>query len=261
MSSPSPTPTSVAMLSYGGALPNAMRHRLGQRLALLRYHMRLLNWWLFSLTALSFLGVGALTWLQLRVGSPAERLAAESLSRFVMEPGAGLLAGMLASSLIVGDPLLEITLVTRAGISSVILWRALLSFLLLLLSSAVYLVWSLASGVRYAHQQTPLALALMWLAPVLVMGMLGLLGALFSRNAALGLVIATVPLAASLFAYPALAQGQWTHPFLLTYTFSAGQNATDWWINRWALLGVALALGIGVWGLLHREESLLQSGR
>ena len=40
---------------------------------------------------------------------------------------AGLLAGMLASSLVVGDPLLEVIMATRAGIHGIVIWRALLT--------------------------------------------------------------------------------------------------------------------------------------
>jgi hypothetical protein len=224
---------------------------------LLFYHLRLLNWWLFALMALSFLGFGFLVWLPLHVGGSQGLSQAMGLSRFVLEPGAGLLAGMLASSLIVNDPLLEVTLATRAGIYGLVLWRALLTFFLLLCCSAIFLVWSLTNGISYARQQNPLYLLLVWLTPVLVMGMLSLLGSLVTGNAALGLALSAVPLAGSLFLYEKLLPIQATHSFFLSYTYSGGQDASDWWTNRLTLLGIALALAAWNWWLLRREERFL----
>ncbi len=240
-------------------VPVATRDRLPLREAalLLSYHLRLLNWWLFALMILSFLGFGFLTWLPLHMGSSQGLSQAMGLSRFVLEPGAGLLAGMLASALIVGDPFLEVTMATQAGIYAVAIWRSLLSYFLLLLCSAAYLAWSLANGVSYARQQSPLSLLLVWLAPVLVMGTLSLLGSLVTGNAALGLALAAVPLAGSLFLYEKLLPIQATHPFFLSYTYSGGQDAPDWWTNRLTLLGIALALAALNWWFLHREERLL----
>ena len=224
---------------------------------LLFYHLRLLNWWLFLLMLLGFLGAAFLVWLQLRAGGAQGLSNATELSQFVMEPGAGLLAGMLASALIVGDPLLEVMMATRAGLYGVVIWRSLLTFFMLLLCSAAYLAWSLGNGISYARQQSPLFLLLLWLAPVLVMSMLGLFGSLITRNAALGMALAVVPLAGSLFLYNYLLPIQATHPFLLSYTYSGGQDAPDWWTNRLTLLGVALVLAVCNWWLLRREERLL----
>lgn len=224
------------------------------------YLLRLLNWWLFLLMLLGFLGAGGLVWLQLHVGGSQGLSGAVKLSRFVMEPGVGLLAGMLASSLIVGDPLLEVIMATHAGIYWVVIWRALLTFCILLCCSAIYLAWSFGNGISYARQQSPLFLLLVWLAPVLVMSMLGLFGALATRNTALGMVIAAVPLAGSLFLYEKLLPIQATHPFFISYTYSGGQDASDWWINRLTLLGTALVLAVWNWWWLRREEHLLGHG-
>lgn len=223
------------------------------------YHLRLLNWWLFLLMALGFLAACGLIWLQLHTGDSQGLSRAAELSRFVMEPGAGLLAGMLASSLLVGDPLLEVMMATRAGIYGVLIWRSLLTFFILFLCSAAYLAWSRGLGISYARQQSLLFLLLVWLVPVLVLGMLGLLGGLSTRNAALGMVIATIPLAGSLLLSEKLLAIQATHPFFLSYTYSGGQDMPDWWTNRLALLGVAVVLAIGNWWFLRHEERLLGS--
>jgi hypothetical protein len=249
---------SISLLQYE-PIP-AQRHMPWRESTLwIFYHLRLLNWWLFLLMLLSFLGAGGLVWLQLHTGGSQGLSRTSELSRFVMEPGVGLLAGILTSSLLVGDPLLEVMMATRSGMYGVLTWRYLLTFFILLLCSTAYLAWSLGNGISYARQQSPLFLLLVWLAPVLVMSMLGLFGSLATRNTALGMVIATIPLAGSLLLSEKLLSIQATHPFFLSYTYAGGQDAPDWWTNRLALLGVALVVAIWNWWLLRREERLLGS--
>lgn len=252
------TQPSVTSLRY---TPGERQGRWRETLLLARYHMQLLNWWLLLLVALGFLAAGFLVWLPLHAGGAQAQSQAVELSRFILEPGAGLLAAMLASSLIVNDPALEVALATRAGVARVTLWRGLLTFCALLLGSAAFLGWTLSQGVNYAPQRSWLALLMLWLAPTLVMGTLGLLGALLTRNAALGVVIAVIPLAASLFLYPKFVTIPQTHPFLISYTASGGQDASDWWINRLTLLGVAVVIALWNGWLLRREERLLSSGQ
>jgi hypothetical protein len=122
--------------------------------------------------------------------------------------------------------------------------------------SAIYLGWSLLNGVIYMKEQGPLFLLLMWLAPVLIMSMLALLFSLLTRNAALGLVIAVVPLAGALFLQVYLLPVQELHPFLIPYTLS-GYAAPDWWVNRLTLLAIGLVLGGLNWWTLRHEERLL----
>jgi hypothetical protein len=252
----STTLQSASLLQYE-PIPAQRRLPLRESFLLIIYHLRLLNWWFFLLMLLSFLTASGLLWLQLHTGGPQSLDHASELSQFVMEPAAGILAGMLASSLFVGDPLLEVTAATHAGIYGVLIWRSLLAFLLLLLCSTIYLTWSLSHGISYARQQSLLFLLLVWLAPVLVMGTLGLLGSLVTRNVALGMVIAAIPLAGSLFLYAKLYPFQATHPFFISYTYSGGHDAPDWWTNRLTLLCIALALAICNWWWLRREERLL----
>ncbi|GHO77404.1 hypothetical protein KSD_51750 [Ktedonobacter sp. SOSP1-85] len=205
---------------------------------------------------LSFLGFGGLLWYQLHLEDAQAMSSATALSRFVMESAAGLLAGMLTSSLIVSDPLLEITIITRSGLFKVVVWRVLLTFFMLLLSSTAYLAWSLANGIRYAQQQSLLFLLFVWLVPVLLMGMLGLFCSMLTRNAALGLALAILPLAVALALNPFLLPHKLAHPFFIPYT-SWEPDATDWWSNRLTLLGMGLLLAVGNWWWLHREERLL----
>ncbi|HEY7419617.1 MAG TPA: hypothetical protein VH593_30840 [Ktedonobacteraceae bacterium] len=254
-------PKSVLPLQYA---PTAERQRLSLREAalLILYHLRLLNWWLFVLILFGFVGFGAVVWLQLRIGGVQGTSNATELSLFVLEPGVGLFAGILTSSLVVNDPTLEVTMATPDGIYRVVAWRYLLTFFLLLLCSSAYLAWSLENRISYAQQQSPLFLLLLWLAPVLLMSMLGLFGSLVTHNAALGMAIATIPLAGSLFLYEKLSTIQATHPFFLSYTYShyaysGEQVASDWWTNRLVLLGIALVFTVWNWWLLRREEHLL----
>ncbi|GHO45916.1 hypothetical protein [Ktedonospora formicarum] len=223
---------------------------------LMYYHLRLLKWWPFLLMFLSFLGLGALLWYQLHLNDTQAISSATALSRFVMESVAGFFAGMFASALIVGDPLLEIMIVTRSGLYKIICWRAVLSLFMLLLPSAVFLAWSLGNGLHYAQQESLLFLMCVWLAPVLLMAMIGLLGSLFTHNTALGFVASILPLALALAFYPFLLPHKRAHSFFIPYT-SWGPDAIDWWNNRLTLLGIALLLAACNWWWLHHEELLL----
>jgi hypothetical protein len=229
---------------------------------LARYQLRLLDWWPFLLMLLAYVACGLLAWVQVQsIGGDEGMRSAAELSRFVMEPVAGLFAGVLAGSAVVSDPLLEVTMATAGGIYRVAAWRLLLAFCALAACSAAYLAWSLVLGVSYSGRQSPIYLLVMWLAPALVMGMLGLFGSLLARNAALGVVLASIPLVGSLFAYGPLSAVEAAHPFFITYTFSGGQDAPDWWANRLTLLGIAVLLAVFNGQLLSREERLLGSFR
>ncbi|HET8845859.1 MAG TPA: hypothetical protein VFN35_30625 [Ktedonobacteraceae bacterium] len=246
---------------YCPITPQGSHLPLREALSLLGYHLRLLNWWLFLLMALGFLASGGLLWLQLHASDPHRLSNATSLSLFVIEPGAALLAGLLAGSLLVGDDSLEIVMATRSGLHQVLLWRALLTFLALLLCSFAYLAWSLGNGIGYARQQSALFLLLVWLAPVLTMGALGLLGSLVTRNASLSGVLAAIPLAGALFLQARLQPVQAVHPFILPYTFWGEQDAPDWWLNRLILLLFALGFALCCWLWLRQEERLLSNGQ
>lgn len=227
---------------------------------LICYQVRLLNAWLFFLMLLGFLASGALFWCWLRLPDAQGARLALTLSRFVLESGVGLLAGMLASALVAGDPLLEVSMATHGGVFRLVLWRSLLSFVLLLGCSAVYLGWTLLNGLAYAQQQNALFLLLLWLVPVLLLGMLGLGGSLVTGNSALGLVIAALPLAGELIFHGYFLPIQGTHPFFIPYTLWRPE-ASDWWANRLSLLGLALLLAAGNWWYLRREERLLSDAR
>ncbi len=244
----------AAGVPAGAAAPR-IPGREAARLA--RYHLRLLDWWLFLLMGLAWAGAAGVTWLQVATGLPEGLRNAAGLSRFVLEPGAGLFAALLGSALLVNDPLLEVTLATRTGAGGLLLGRGALSLGMLGVGSAAYLALSLALGVPYAQQQSALYLLLVWLAPVLLMGLLGLGGALLTGNAPLGLALAAVPLAGSLFLYMPLQPIAAAHLFMLSYTFSGGQDAPDWWANRLTLLALALAIGAASLWLLRRDERLL----
>jgi hypothetical protein len=236
--------------------PTARRMSWREAFLLATYHTRLLNWWLFLLMLLGFAGSAALLWLEVRAGTPDAFGHGDELSRFVLESGAGLVVAMLASSLVVGDPTLEVTMATRSGIYRVLAWRYLLTLFFLALCCAAYLAWSLLLGVSYAPQQTPLFFLLLWLAPALVMSMLGILGALATRNAALGAVIAAIPLMAALFLHNDLLPIAPVRPFFIPYTIWAYASPT-WWSNRVSLLAVAVILALCCWRWLRREERLL----
>jgi hypothetical protein len=224
---------------------------------LAHYHLRILKGW--ALILLSFLGFVVLLWFQLHGNSAEGVRLGEELSRFVMEPYLGLLAAMLGSSLLMNDPLLEVILTTRTGIVGVVLWRGLLSLCALWFCAGIYLVWSRGNAVSYIRQQNTLSLLLVGAAPALLMMMLGLFGSLMTGSAALGMTMAAIPLAASLFLYAPLSRWQVAHYFFITYTFSGGPESPDWWTNRLILLGCALGLAAGNGWLLHNEKHIVST--
>jgi hypothetical protein len=246
-------------IPVGGRIP------LREVLLLGKYHLRLLNWWLFLLMFLGFLGSCGLFWLVVHSGTTTAVSNGNEFSRFVLESGAGLVAGLLTSSLVVGDPLLEVMMATRSGIYRVFGWRYLLTLSILLVCSAAYLAWSLAWGTIYTVPQSAFTLLFVWLAPVFAMSTLGLLGALLTRNAALGAVIAAIPLAIALFLHSDLlaiaATNAFWRPFILwffvPFTLWSYDVPNYWWLNRALLMGTGLILALCCWWLLRREERLL----
>lgn len=242
-------------VEYNGV---AASPRISWREAILlaTYHIRLLNWWLFLLMALGFVGSCGVFWLTAHTGTPVALGRGNELSRFVLESGAGLVASTLASFLVVGDPMLEVMMTTHTGIYKVLAWRYLLTLVFLLIFSAAYLAWSLWYGTTYTSHQTILFILFTWLAPVLVMSMLGLLGALMTRNATLGAVIAALPLMADLFLHDDLLPIALYRPFFIPFTIWE-HDSSDWWLNRFVLLGCGLALALCCCWWLRREERLL----
>jgi hypothetical protein len=241
-------------------IPVARKHHLPlqELILLLGYHMRLLNWWLFFLMFLGFFISGILFWFEVHLGNSLGQSIGIQISRFIMESGAGLIAGVFASSLVITDPTLETSMLTQEGLFRVTLWRYLLMFFFILLCSAMYLFWSLVNGLVYARQQNPLFFLLMWLAPVLVVSMMGLFGSLLTHNATLGMTIASIPLVGALFLRSYLLPIQAVHPFFIPFTLWAS-DASDWWINRLTLLGIAIVFGVASWWQLHYEERLVAS--
>lgn len=251
---------------YTGHTPNsALQYRqvsqqsrlsLSDTFLIFRYHLKVFSSWLLGLIGFGFGTCAIILWLQLKKGDAESLGNAAQLSLFVLESGAGLVAGLLASSLLIGDPLLEIMMVTSSGIGKVAAIRLFLSFGLLMVYSTLYLVWSLINGVVYAKEQGLLFFLLLWLAPVATVGMLAFFCSLITRNSALGLVIGLVPLAGALFLQPYLLLVEQLHPFIISYTL-AGYNAPDWWLNRLTLLAIGLGLaGLNGW-ILRKEERLL----
>ncbi|GHO47834.1 hypothetical protein [Ktedonospora formicarum] len=224
------------------------------------YHLRLLNWWLYALMLLGFLGSCAIFWLQIRTGTIESIHQGDSLSRFILETGAGLISGALASTLVIGDPLLEISMATRTGILRILLWRYLLTCLTLFVCSVAYLGWTLHFGATYTQQQSPLSLLLVWLAPVALLSMLSMLGAFFTCNATLGATLSIIPLVADVFLHDELLSIAAMRPIFIPYTYWA-HDAPDWWVNRLTLLGIAGTLALCSWWRLRHEEHLLSDAR
>src|SRR5258708_39187178 len=78
-----------------------------EAILLATYHIRLLNWWLFLLMALGFVGSCGVFWLTAHTGTPVALGRGNELSRFVLESGAGVCATSLSGFLVVGGSMFD----------------------------------------------------------------------------------------------------------------------------------------------------------
>ena len=238
---------------------------LREAFLLIKYHLRLLNWWLLLVMLLGFVGSGAMLWLVLNSGGQLATTHGNEFSRFILELGASLIAIVLTSVLVVGDPGLEVIMVTQEGISRVLIWRYLITLCVLFICAAGYLIWSLLLGVTYTVPQTALTLFMVWFAPVFVMSMLSMLTSLIARNAALGVVIAAIPLMSVLLFHNDLVNIMAAHLWVrvtflgvfFPYTLWGFEQPGWWWANRLLLIVEGLLLIYWSWWCLRKEERLL----
>src|SRR5260370_36643478 len=86
-----------------------------EAILLATYHIRLLNWWLFLLMALGFAGSCGVFWLTAHTGTPVALGRGNELSRFVLESGAGFVAGTLTSFFVGGGSMAGMMVPTTAG--------------------------------------------------------------------------------------------------------------------------------------------------
>src|SRR5258708_40104739 len=90
-----------------------------EAILLATYHIRLLNWWLFLLMALGFVGSCGVFWLTAHTSTPVALGRGNELSRFVLESGAGFVASTLTSFFVGGGPMLEVVITTHSCIYKV----------------------------------------------------------------------------------------------------------------------------------------------
>jgi hypothetical protein len=224
--------------------------------ALVGYHLRVLNWWILLLSMGGFVLGGGMVWFALHSGSAFSPSSVAGLSRFLLETGAGTIAGILGSWLILGDPALELLLVRRQGIGGIVVWRVLLLVLLLLLFSTGFLAWSLVLGVQYGAHPTLAWFFFLWLAPVAFLGTMGWILALLMRNASLGTVFIGLSVACATVLKDFVLTHEWLRLFYIELTVYE-PAAPDWWWNRLVLMSSALLLALASWWWLRSEERLL----
>ena len=230
---------------------------LRERLLLVVYHLRMLNWWLYALMLLCFIGSGFIYWWTIRSGTPAAKSYGAELGRFVMEGGAGLIAGALTSFLIMNDPILELEITTGKGIMAVFSWRYLLTLVLLLFCSLLFLGWTFHFGTQYSNQQSVWFLISLWLTPVLIMSMIASLSAFLTHNGTMGTVIAAIPFIGDMLLHDEMLQISWLRPIFIPFSIW-GHDASDWWTNRLTLISIGLGLAVICWYILqYREDKLL----
>ncbi len=248
-------------------LYKAESHRaaLRETLLLVGYHLRLLRWRVLLLSMSSMGVAGAICWLMVRNPTPLAFDQAHDFSLFIMESGIGIIAAGLASSLLIGDPGLELSLTLRDGVSRILLWRSLLILGLLLLVLTAFYAWTRLLGIDYGSKDQVRNLVLVWLTPILCLGTLGFTTSLLTRNLTLGATLAILPIMAELFAKDDLQLSYIGRLIFIPYTefnlkleqYFPGNPG--WLTNRLSLLGISMLLILwNVWWL-RSEEHVLES--
>lgn len=224
----------------------------------LGYELRRLRWIglaLPILTAIPFAGMAALMGLSGTGEWQIERMLAAYL-----ELGLPLAAGLVASHIVADDPAVDLQLALQTRYQTTVLrrlaltigWAALLA---LLWTSALR-----ASGLLWEEIPGPVLLGeLTWAAPLLwFVGAGAVLALVFRSRTASVAVLGGLWMVELMFAGLFLGR-EWLRPLYLFATLR-GPGADFWLSNRLVLIGVGLALILGVVLILKNSESLATGG-
>ncbi len=227
-----------------------------ERLLLAFYHLRVLKPFSLLLIVAGFVGAGAVLWVITLNGRPISLSYGNEFSRFVMESGAALIAGISASTLIVGDSALEMLLASRQGIQHILMWRAIVSWLFLGILTAAFFIWSSILHIHYTPHDSALVLFSTCAVPVFLLSMIALGGALLTKSSALGAVLAGLVLMIQLLAKDYILVNTASSLFFIPLTLFR-PDSPIWWWNRLVLLGCGAVIAIWCLFWLRCEERLL----
>lgn len=122
---------------------------------------------------------------------------------------------------------------------------------------AIFHYWRLPQALVFWRPPWQfLAWQLTWLASLLWLAAVGLVCSLLLRSRAAGGALICMISIGEIIAHNDLNRLAWLHPiYLFPLTFSPGANY--WLVNRFEILGTALALFVVAWFLLRQPELLL----
>ncbi|GCE49889.1 hypothetical protein EI42_06114 [Thermosporothrix hazakensis] len=229
---------------------------LGAQFRLAWYHLRVMRWYVLFLVLLGF--VGAALVLRLMVWIHYPLIYQYELCRFVLEAGAGLIACMLGSTVLVNDPALELLIASRVGCWKIILGRVLLIWLILGVMNACFVGWTYALGLHYSSSDTPWRLFCMWFVPTWLFTLLALIASLFSRHSAMGGVLGALLLLLELLMKDFFLNYTVLLPFFVPLSIWF-PDSSIWWSSRALLFGIGILIAIGVRLRIRRDEALLSA--
>jgi hypothetical protein len=237
-------------------LKRVMPEHLQTRFALWAYHLRVSHPFLLFFLSGSFI-IADLLLIPVVQSGVSYRIS--EFGNYVLETGVPLLAGILTSSTLMGDPVREMLICNRQGLRRIIVVRLFLSLALLAIFATTFLFWSLALGVRYTEREESLVqLFALWLIPTFLASTVGLLGAMFTRSSALGGAIVGFFLLLPHFARVIIMENPLLQLFTVPITLFDPQS-TLWWQNRLTLLATGcILLLLGLWWM-RKEQRLVES--
>lgn len=177
---------------------------------------------------------------------------------YVLESGIALVAGILTSSAVTGDPAREMLVCSQRGVRRIVWGRIILSLLLLACTATCFLLLSLTLRIHYSTHDTLILLFALWLIPSFLSSMIGLLGAMLTKSSALGSTFVGFFLLLPHFARDIIMNNPVLQLFCIPLTlFQASTNL--WWWNRLTLLGGSLLLLLVALWMMKRDELLIES--
>jgi hypothetical protein len=215
-----------------------------------------MRWFILFLVVLSFVASGLILWIMTVIHYPI--LYRDELSRFILESGAGLIACMLGSTLLVNDAALELLLASRQGCWKIVIERTLLLWIILSVIAVCFVGWTSALGIQYSSYDTPWRLFCMWFVPTWLFTMLSLMASLLAKNSSMGGVLSGILLLLELIMKDFFLN---TSSLLLIFVPISMWKPDShlWWSSRALLFGLGALIVLGIWRWIRREEHLLDA--
>lgn len=232
----------------------ANRQRFEQRITLYIYHIRVSQPFLLLYLLIGLLLFSALIIITRSNGDIGHSRA---FACYALELGVPLLAGLLGSSAVMDDKAKELLICNRYGIKMILWIRMMLFFIMLACTASIFLLISEVLHIQYTQHDTPALLLSIWLVPLFLAGMVGMLGALLTRSSTLGSTIASVfvllPHVAYFFTLNFPIFRLFLIPLALFYP-----ETNIWWANRLILLAFGILCMILALYSMRKDEQVIE---